>query len=132
MESTFFTWMFCPLSSDWAALLIRLAIGLALLPYAISKLSEARTPPKEFPKVPGLSPKTAFYIAMVAETVASLGVILGFCTRLAAFIGACNMGVATWKVHGKNWTATAMPYLFGFIAILLIGAGTFSLDYLFR
>lgn len=131
MENAFFVLMADTISSDWAALLIRLVIGISLLPYALIKLSEARTPPEKFPKVPFLSPKTAFYLAMVVETVTSIGCILGFCTRVVAFLGICNMGVAAWKVHGKYWSANAMPYFFGFIAILLIGAGKYSLDYLF-
>lgn len=132
MENTFFVWMSSTISSDWAAFWIRLAIGISLLPYVITKLKERKTPPEKFPAVFGISPRTSFYLAMAAEAVASLGCIFGFCTRLAALIGACNMGVATWKVHSKDWSATAMPYFFGFIAILFIGAGKFSLDYLFR
>lgn len=132
MENSFFAFMANPASSDLAALLIRLAIGLSLLPYALTKLSERHTPPEKFPKVPLLSTEQAFYLAMVVETVAAVGAILGFCTRLVAFLGICNMGVATWKVHGKFWSATAMPYFLGFIAILFIGAGRYSLDFLFK
>lgn len=132
MENAFFACMADTISSDWAALLIRLTIGIALLPYALMKLAERHTPPEKFPKVPFLSPQMAFYVAMVVETAASVGCILGFCTRLVAFLGVCNMGVAAWKVHGKYWSANAMPYFFGFIAILFIGAGKYSLDYLLK
>lgn len=132
MENEFFACMANTVSSDWIALLLRLTIGLSLLPYALIKLSEARTPPAKFPKVPFLSPEMAFYVAMMVETVASVGCILGFCTRFIAILGICNMGVATWKVHGKFWSANAMPYFFGFIAILIAGAGKYSLDYLLK
>lgn len=132
MENGFFACMSDTLSSDWIALMLRLTIGISLLPYAIAKISEAANPPAHFPKVPMLSPKAAFYLAMVLETTASVGCILGFCTRIAAFIGIGVMAVATLKVHGKYWNATAMPYFLGFIAILLAGAGKYSLDYLFR
>lgn len=132
MENTFFTWMSSTISSDWAALWIRLAIGFSLLPYVITKIKERKTPPDKFPSVFGMSSHTSFYLAMAVEAFASLGCIFGFFTRLAALAGACNMGIATWKVHGKDWSATAMPYFFGFIAILFIGAGKISLDYLFR
>lgn len=119
-------------SSDLIALMLRLTIGISLLPYALMKISEAHTPPAKFPKVPFLSPEKAFYVAMVVETAASVGCIAGFCTRIVAFLGICNMGLATWKVHGKYWSANAMPYFFGFIAILISGAGKYSLDYLLK
>lgn len=132
MENTFFVWMSATISSDWAAFWIRLAIGLSLLPYVITKFKEMKKPPEKFPTIFGMAPRTAFYLAMGAEAFASIGCIFGFFTRLAALVGAFNMGVATWKVHSKDWTAPAMPYFLGFIAILFIGAGKFSLDYLFR
>lgn len=131
MENTFFMWMSDTISSDWAALLIRLTIGIPLLPYALKKLRHTPDEPDKFFPVFGMSPRNSFYIAMIIETAASVGCIFGFCTRLVALLGIGNMGVATWKAHDKYWEATAMPYFFGFIAIFLIGAGKFSLDYLF-
>lgn len=120
MENIFFVRMSSTISIDWAALSIRLVIGLSLLPYVITKLKDWKTPPEKFPTVFGMTPQTSFYLAMAAETFAFIGRIFGFCTRLASLVGACNMGVATWKVHGKDWSANAMPYFFGFIAIFLL------------
>lgn len=116
---------------DWAALLIRLVIGLSLLPYAIQKILHTQNA-AHFPKVAGLSPKTGFWLAMCVETTASICTIFGFFTRLVAIAGIINMGVAVKTVHGRYYNATAMPYFLGFIAIFCIGAGRFSLDFLLK
>lgn len=131
MENAFFALMTSQISYDWAALLIRLTIGLSLLPYAIQKITHTGNADK-FPKVFGLSSKTGFWLAMFVETTASICTIFGFFTRLVAIAGIINMGVAVKTVHGRYYNATAMPYFLGFIAILCIGAGQYSLDFLLK
>ena len=113
---------------DWAALLIRLACGLALLPYGLKKIRERHEASAHFPAVLGLSSRTAFWLALLVETGSSICMIFGLFTRIAAVAGICNMAVATNVSRGKYLTSPAQSYLLMFIAIFFIGPGAFSLD----
>lgn len=81
------------------------------------------------------------FLAICAEFFGGLGLILGFLTRIAAFGAGCNMCVALFMVHlhngfFMNWAGTKHAEGFEYhllalaliFAILVRGAGTFSLD----
>ncbi|MDE5832538.1 MAG: DoxX family protein [Desulfovibrio sp.] len=120
-----------PVSYDTAALLLRLTVGLALLPFPIKKILTRETEAEKFPKVPFFTPEAAFYCALVIELTASVSMIFGFLTRLIAIPAICNMAVATNVTRGKYFTSPAQAYLLGFISILIVGPGKYSLDWLF-
>ncbi len=86
-------------------------------------------------------PRPLAFLAISAEFFGSLGLILGFLTRIAALGIATNMLVAIWTVHGSvgffmNWTGMKKGEGFEFhllvvaIAAFLVirGAGAFSVD----
>lgn len=124
----FFAWFLnFELSYDWAALLLRLACGCALLPYGIKKFCE-RHEPNHFPAVLFLSSRTSYYVAMCIETFASCLVILGLLTRFAAIAGICNMAIAAKVSKGPYFTTPALSFLLMFIAIFILGPGFWSLD----
>lgn len=85
-----------------------------------------------------LSPPVSLMCCISAELGASLLIILGFATRPAAFLLGFNMVVAAFGVLGaERWfmgPATpvakepALLYLIPLIAIILSGAGAYSLD----
>ncbi|MBD5557277.1 MAG: DoxX family protein [Desulfovibrio sp.] len=114
-------------SGDWAILLLRWVIGLALLPYAVQKICTPSMGDK-FHAVMGMSPKLSFHLAMCVETLASVCLLLGLGTRIAAVAGICNMSVAFKVAHGPYLTAPSAPFLLGFIAVLVTGPGRFALD----
>lgn len=118
------------LSDNWSALLLRLACGLALLPYAINKIKSFHTE-TEFPTVKPFTSRQSFVLAMCIESCASFCMILGFLTRLICIPAICNMAVAYKVNHQSGFRAPSLSYLLMFIAILLVGPGAFSLDYLF-
>ena len=81
------------------------------------------------------------FLAICAEFLGSLGLILGFLSRVAAFGIACNMLVAVAKVHHNfgffmNWTGAQKGEGFEYhllalaiaIAIMIAGAGALSVD----
>ena len=106
-------------SGDWAILLLRWVIGLALLPYAVQKICTPSMGEK-FPAVLGLSSRLSFHLAVC--------LLLGLGTRIADVAGICNMCVAFKVNHGPYLTAASSPFLLGFIAVLVTGPGRFALD----
>lgn len=115
------------LSYELATLLLRLACGCALLPYGIKKFCE-RHEPNHFPAVLFLSSRASYFTAMCIETFASCFVILGLFTRFAAIAGICNMAIAAKVSKGPYFTTPALSFLLMFIAIFILGPGSWSLD----
>jgi putative oxidoreductase len=81
------------------------------------------------------------FLAICAEFLGGIGLILGALGRIAAFGILCNMLVAVFMVHGQNglfmnWTGQQKGEGFEYhllaiaIAVVLIvrGSGTFSVD----
>ena len=120
-----------PASYDVAALCLRLTVGIGLLPFAIKKILTREKAAEKFPKVLFFTPEMGFYCALAIELTASVCMIFGFLTRLVAIPAICNMAVATNVSRGQYWTSPAQAYLLGFISILIVGPGKFSLDWLF-
>lgn len=84
-----------------------------------------------------LSAKASLLLAIGAEVVASSLLVLGLMTRPAAFVFGFSMVVAAFGALGAApWIATgtepskelALLYLIPIIAIILSGAGGYSLD----
>ena len=86
-------------------------------------------------------PAALAFLAIAAEFFGSLGLILGFLTRIAAFGIATNMSVAIWTVHRSfgffmNWTGARKGEGFEFHLLVLAiagflmvrGAGAWSVD----
>jgi putative oxidoreductase len=82
------------------------------------------------------------FLAICAEFLGGLGLILGLLTRIAAFGIACNMIVAVLKVHGQNglfmnWQGHQHGEGFEYhllalasaILLMMRGAGAWSVDH---
>jgi putative oxidoreductase len=80
-------------------------------------------------------------LAILAEGLGSIGLILGFLSRVAAFGIACNMVVAVYMVHRfngffMNWTGTQKGEGFEFhilalgllLYVMIYGGGMWSVD----
>lgn len=127
----FFGLMTVPISYDWAALLVRAAVGAALLPYGLKKFF-GRENAAKFPAVLFFSPAAGFYSVMVIETLVPVCLLLGLFTRLAVVPAICSFAVAVKVTKESYFTSPASLYLLMMIVILCIGAGDISLDYLLR
>ena len=125
-----FSIMIDPVGYDLAAFLLRETIGLALLPFAIKKILTRETASEKFPKVLFFTPSQAFYAALTVELCASLCMIFGLFTRLAAIPAICNMSVAFNVSRDKYFASPALSFLLGFVSILIVGPGKYSLDWL--
>ncbi|MBC8125707.1 MAG: DoxX family protein [Gloeobacteraceae cyanobacterium ES-bin-144] len=84
-----------------------------------------------------LSVKATLLLTIGAEVVASSLLVLGLMTRPAAFVFGFAMVVAAFGAHGADpWFSTgtgpakelALMYLVPVVAIILSGAGGYSLD----
>ncbi len=123
---------------------LRVMIGLMMLVgHGISKIENFAAAKDHFP-VPDFFPlkymssSVSLMACIGAEVGAAALIVLGLATRPAAFILGFNMVVAAFAVHGSApWfmgpgvaaaKEPALLYLIPLIAIILSGAGAYSLD----
>lgn len=89
-----------------------------------------------FPPVFGLPPVVALGLAVLAEFIACIFIILGYKTKLASFFMIITMFVAAFNIHwGDPWFShsggskeMAVLYLLAFVAIYVLDSGKYSLD----
>lgn len=131
---------------DPAALVVRLALGIMILPHGAQKLLGWLGGPgfdntmHYFTTQLGIPAGFAF-LAIVAEFLGGLGLITGLLTRVAAFGVACVMLVAVAVAHSKvgffmNWSGQLQGEGYEFhilavglaIAAMIRGGGLWSLD----
>ena len=122
-------------SDDLGKLVLRVLVGLLVLVHGVSKLQNGIGPVLGAVANAGL-PSAVAYLVYVGEVLAPLLMIAGFWTRPAALVVAGNMLVAIGLVHGKQifqlnntggWAIELQAmYLFGALAVALLGAGRFS------
>ena len=125
-------------------LVMRVAIGLMMLiGHGIPKIQKFSILQEKF-YVPDFFPfhymsSTVSLLACIAaEVICSALIILGLATRFSAFVLAFNMVVAAFAVHAASpWflgpgvdaaKEPALLYVIPMIAIILMGAGSFSMD----
>lgn len=120
---------------DMGALVLRLSIGGLMLFHGINKLLHGTDQVAMVLENVGLPIFFSFGV-LLAEVLAPVMLILGFKVRVAAFLIAIDMFMATLLVHSSDmlkvsnmggWMIelTAL-YFFGAIAILFFGSGKFA------
>ena len=137
-------------STDVAALLLRLAAGLIFLPHGWAKVFGEGGPAAFAADLPSFGlPAFLGYVAAYAELFGAGLLIVGFLTRLDAFLLACTMAGAIYAVKLPDARAEIQPgairtfaivrgielelALFAMCAALVLtGAGRVSLDALLR
>ncbi|WP_348756480.1 DoxX family protein [uncultured Aquincola sp.] len=120
---------------DTGKLVLRLALGVLILLHGISKLMNGIGGITGMVEKAGLPPVVAYGV-YIGEVVAPLLIILGLFTRPAALIVAFNMVVAIALAHKAQlfslnnqggWALELQGmYLFGALAVALLGAGRHS------
>lgn len=125
---------FLPKSPDFGLFLLRVSVGLSMvLLHGRGKLMNFSTMVEKFPALFGLPSNVNLGLAVFAEVVCSVLLIVGLFTRLAALMLAFTMGTAFYMVHkmaltGEHSGELAMVYLFAYATLLFTGAGKFSAD----
>ena len=124
-------------SDDGGKLVLRLAVGILLIMHGIAKLMGGIGFISGLVTSVGL-PASFAYLVFVGEVLAPLGLILGVFTRISALIVVINMLFAIGLAHMPElfqisktggWALELQGlFLFGALAIMLLGAGRFSLQ----
>jgi putative oxidoreductase len=132
-------------SAGWELTIVRVALGIVMLPHGIQKtlgwFGGAGFHATMGFFTQGGIPAVFAFLAICAEFLGGLGLIVGLLARIAAFGVFCNMLVAVFTVHWQNglfmnWAGNQKGEGFEFhilaigmaIAVMLRGAGKFSLD----
>lgn len=135
--------------NDFAILLVRLALGASILSHGLEKLGLfddalglADAVQQSAETLAGITgaPVWAGYLAMAAETLGAIALILGFFGRFSALCIGGVMVVAAWKAgHIESgelltwWRGTTGSYhllaVGAALAILIRGSGALSIDH---
>jgi putative oxidoreductase len=128
----FLRFEFIASSPDAGLLLLRLLLGVSMLwLHGWGKLMALFSGNLSFADPLGIGQTTSFLLAIFAEVVCSVLIVLGLFTRWAAFILAFTMGVAFFIVNHaaiKGSGELAWLYFGGYVVLFCAGAGRFSLD----
>jgi putative oxidoreductase len=124
-------------TTDIAALLLRVCFGFTMLfGHGWGKfLKLIGDGPIKWADPIGLGPEISLGLATFAELFCAGALIIGLFTRLATIPLIITMGVAFFIVHIDdpfNKMESPLMYMTAYIAILLLGAGRFSVDHLIR
>jgi len=132
-------------SDDPVALILRLVLGIVFFPHGAQKVlgwfgGHGASATLDAMTRQGL-PAFLVVLVMVAEFAGSIGLIVGFLTRLAALGVGCVMLGAILTVHGKvgffmNWFGNQKGEGYEYhllalglvVALLIKGGGLFSVD----
>ena len=122
--------------SDLGRLVLRLVLGILILFHGVAKINGGIGFVMSGVEKFGLPPALG-YLVYVGEVLGPLLIVFGLWTRVGAFFILVNMVVAVLMAHtsqlfmlnkstgGYQLELQAM-YLFGALAVMLLGAGRFS------
>jgi len=117
---------------DTGILILRLAVGCFMLTHGVPKLmSLFGDGPIQFADPIGVGVMASMILAVFAEFLCSIFIIVGFKTRLAAIPLAATMFVAGFIVHSADaWNVKerAFIYLAIYVSLIITGGGKFSVS----
>ena len=116
-------------------LVVRIGIALLMLVHGIPKLQMLITGDIQFPSVMGMSPTISLALAIFAEVVCSILLLIGLLTRYAVIPLILTMLTAVLVIHGDDPFATqelGILYLIVYSALFMLGSGKFSFDAILR
>ena len=119
-----------------AILVIRLGAGGMMLTHGIPKIGRLLGEgPVKFADPFGLGPEISLVLAIIAEVVCAVLVMVGFKTRIATVPLMMTMLTAALYAHWNDpFPKKELPLLFFlvFLAILIMGPGKYALDSLIK
>lgn len=125
-----------PVNIDIALLIARVAIAAFMLVHGLPKMEKLFSgEPVAFANVFGMGQWLSLGLAVFAEVICSVFILLGLGTRLAVIPLIITMLVAVFYIHGADpfvKQEMGLHYLITYVALLIMGSGRYSLDnYLF-
>lgn len=120
------------ISLDLGLLLIRLVAAAAMLTHGWPKLQKTLAGSTQFADPIGVGPELTLYLAIFAEVICPILLILGFATRVAVIPLIATMLVAFFIVHSADpFGVKELAFIFlGIFAMLfLTGPGKYSVDH---
>jgi putative oxidoreductase len=122
-----------PQSRDLMLLVARVAVTVLMFTHGLPKFQMLVSGGDiAFPGILGMSPALALSLAIFAEIVCSLFVLIGMGTRLAVIPLIITMLVAALIVHANDPFRVQEPallYLLMYTVLLVAGSGKYSADY---
>ena len=133
-------------ANSWSSLIIRVMLGIVMFPHGAQKLfglfgGYGFSGSMGFFTDKMHIPAFFAFLAIMAEGLGSMGLMIGFLTRVAAFGILCNMIVAIYMVHWPNgffmnWFGNQKGEGFEYhllaiaicLALLISGGGKWSVD----
>jgi putative oxidoreductase len=131
MKKVLFSNSFSKGAFNLGAFILRVGLGALMIPnHGWAKLSGFAEKKDHFISFMGLSAEWSLRLATFAEFFCAILLILGLFTRLAAIPLIIVMLTALGVAHHWDILGHELPFalLTGFIAILLLGPGKYSLD----
>ncbi len=116
---------------DIGQLLLRISFGGMMLTHGIPKLNKLINGDFGFADPIGLGETFTFILAVLAEFLCSILVVIGFKVKWTVLPLIATMAVAVFVVHADDAFKKkefALLYLAGYIAIFLFNSGKYSLD----
>jgi len=122
---------YTPLSFNLGTLVLRVGFGILMIPgHGYAKLIHFQEYKTDFVDFMGLGMEASLSLAIFAEFFCSILLILGLGTRFMIipliFTVLVILSVHSWELIGEHELATA--FLVGYLAILILGPGEYSLD----
>jgi len=121
-------------SANFALLILRVWIGVEMMVvHGVDKLMNFSTAAQDFPDPLGVGHAASLALVVFAEVFASMFLVVGLFTRLAAMTLIIDMTIAFIFVHkgaltGSNSGELAFLYLLVYVVVFLAGPGRVSAD----
>jgi len=119
---------------DIILLAVRVFVGFAMLSHGFPKLQMLLEGGKiEFFDFIGLGPTVTLVLAVIAEFVCSILLILGLFTRISLGFLIFTMAIAAFVVHGADpfeKKEMSLIYLSVYLLLMVFGAGKVSVDHM--
>lgn len=129
------------MKNDLGLLVLRLVFGgFMLVGHGIAKAQNFTALSTTFPDPLGVGVLPSLLLTLSSELVLAALIVLGAFTRLASIPLIITMAVAAFIVHGsgpffmpgQGAKEPALLFLAGYLALLIMGPGKFSVDGIFR